>query len=621
MGANIPSIGNIGDIDLSEAKSKVSSGMSGLALGAISKINSIFGGEDNQKQILSQLNKAENSGKQAKSKISETNGKLDKARTNVKDAEGKKGDAETKKAGAEQQQQQASGMDMKSAQAGAQGVSAKAKSKQQKAQTSQAKVEQTGANANAKAQQSSAKLDNSQAKVESLVAQSEAAASELASLQGDDGSGTGTGMHSALSLKTGAEIQDIESKGASQTDSSLVAVNDKISQIQSNEQQIQVQLAQSNAVAEEMKTSSATAQAQIQSEQAQAQNDQQQAQADESLLTQFSGATKQVATVAQALDVTGTVLNAAGVGVQAAGATTTAAGVGTTAAGGILTGIGATLTAIGIPLIPVFGAGVPVEAAGGTTTAGGVTTTATGGSVTGVGATVTQVGTVLKTTGSTITTTSKVLSTAANVSDVAINVAKGDVTGVISAVGKTITSSAAMVKGIGALPMQGNSKIQAISNFASQHKNVLSTAVSVGDAIKDGAKTTKDLMKGDAGAALSDGLSALSNAVGIKNSKAGDIFNGLSGVAGISNDLVTGRGDGVTVALDALATVGSFDAAHRRDSDRDGSIFGSSSTMHSDKESTLYKTTTKIKSLYEAGKPKEDRSTRPVSHSSAENIR
>lgn len=55
MGANIPSIGNIGDIDLSEAKSKVSSGMSGLALNAISKINSIFGGEDNQKQILSQL--------------------------------------------------------------------------------------------------------------------------------------------------------------------------------------------------------------------------------------------------------------------------------------------------------------------------------------------------------------------------------------------------------------------------------------------------------------------------------------------------------------------------------------------------------------------------------------
>ena len=43
--------------------------------------------------------------------------------------------------------------------------------------------------------------------------------------------------------------------------------------------------------------------------------------------------------------------------------------------------------------------------------------------------------------------------------------------------------------------------------------------------------------------------------------------------------------------------------------------------MHSDKESTLYKTTTKIKSLYESGKPKEDRSTRPVSHSSAENIR
>ena len=129
MSANIPSIGNIGDIDLSEAKSKVSSGMSGLALNAISKINSVFGGEDNQKQILSQLNKAENSGKQAKSKISDTNGKLDKARTNVKDAEGKKGDAESKKTGAEQQQQQASGMDIKSAQAGAQGVSAKAKNK------------------------------------------------------------------------------------------------------------------------------------------------------------------------------------------------------------------------------------------------------------------------------------------------------------------------------------------------------------------------------------------------------------------------------------------------------------------------------------------------------------
>ena len=60
MGANIPSIGNIGDIDLSEAKSKVSSGMSGLALNAISKINSVFGGEDNQKQILSQPTAAAN---------------------------------------------------------------------------------------------------------------------------------------------------------------------------------------------------------------------------------------------------------------------------------------------------------------------------------------------------------------------------------------------------------------------------------------------------------------------------------------------------------------------------------------------------------------------------------
>ena len=76
MGANIPSIGNIGDIDLSEAKSKVSSGASGLALSAIS----IFSGDDKKKTIMSQLNKAEKSGKQAKSKISETNGKLDKAR-------------------------------------------------------------------------------------------------------------------------------------------------------------------------------------------------------------------------------------------------------------------------------------------------------------------------------------------------------------------------------------------------------------------------------------------------------------------------------------------------------------------------------------------------------------
>ena len=149
----------------------------------------------------------------------------------------------------------------------------------------------------------------------------------------------------------------------------------------------------------------------------------------------------------------------------------------------------------------------------------------------------------------------------------------------------------------------------------------MNTAISVGDTVKDASKATKDMMKGDIGAALSDGLAAVSNAVGIKNSKAGDIFNGLSGVAGISNDLATGRGDGVTVTLDALATVGSFDAAHRRDSDRDGSIFGSSSTMHSDKESSLYKTTTKIKSLYESGRPKEDRSTRPVSHSSAENIK
>ena len=47
MGANIPSIGNIGDIDLSEAKSKVSSGVAGLALSAIS----IFSEDDKKKTI------------------------------------------------------------------------------------------------------------------------------------------------------------------------------------------------------------------------------------------------------------------------------------------------------------------------------------------------------------------------------------------------------------------------------------------------------------------------------------------------------------------------------------------------------------------------------------------
>ena len=79
MSSNIPSIQNIGDIDLSAARSKVNSGVAGVCI-------SIF---SNAKEINAQLDKAENAGKKAKGKIQDANKGLDGARGKVKDAEGK----------------------------------------------------------------------------------------------------------------------------------------------------------------------------------------------------------------------------------------------------------------------------------------------------------------------------------------------------------------------------------------------------------------------------------------------------------------------------------------------------------------------------------------------------
>ena len=63
MSSNIPSIQNIGDIDLSAARSKVNSGVAGVCV-------SIF---SDAKEINAQLDKAENAGKKAKSKIKDAN--------------------------------------------------------------------------------------------------------------------------------------------------------------------------------------------------------------------------------------------------------------------------------------------------------------------------------------------------------------------------------------------------------------------------------------------------------------------------------------------------------------------------------------------------------------------
>ena len=131
---------------------------------------------------------------------------------------------------------------------------------------------------------------------------------------------------------------------------------------------------------------------------------------------------------------------------------------------------------------------------------------------------------------------------------------------------------------------------------------MLSNADNIANAVKDGTNTVKKAVKGDVAGAVSDGLSAVSYALGVGNGKtianASDLVNGASGAVSIGSDVLNGNVDGLDTTLDVLSTVASVDATRKRGSDNDISVFNDVKIKHSDKRSTLYKTAAKAKSLH-----------------------
>ncbi len=597
MGTNIPQINNIKDIDLSSAKEKISSGVSGFCI-------SIFTDKD---QILGELDKAEQAGRKAKGKISDTNNELDKTRSKVNDAEGKKGDAENKASDAKDSESQMSNTDIDSMSGNTSNISSEAKTTAQNLGSQEAQLASSSNSAKGKGQAQGAKLDETNSRMQALAASSQAAMDEINALQSDDG--TGSGVHSALTLKTGAEIQEMETNGTSQNNDNSAKIQEKMQAVANNDAQMQALASDAQGATSATDSELEGANILAQEAQAQAQAQEQSAKAQDSSLSEISGVSKQVTAIANVVDIAGTTLNAVGMGVQAAGIATTTAGTATGATGGVLGGIGVALSAIGIPLIPVFGAGVPVEAAGVTTSTGGATTAGAGATVAATGSSITGVGTTLKTTGSTMTTTAKGVKTATSALDVAVNVAKGDIAGVLTATAKMVAMGASTVSGMGSLKALNNTKLEGVMNFANQHKNILNNTNSIGNALKDGTNATKKLINGDFAGAASDGLSALSYATGVGDGKAiqntSDVLNGLSGAVSIGKDVTSGNVDGFDMTMDVLSTVASFDATRKRGKDDDISVFSKGadgevkgSFKRSDKNSAFYNTTNKIKNVH-----------------------
>ena len=597
MGTNIQQINNIKDIDLSSAKEKLTKGVSGVCV-------SIFTDKD---KILGELDKAEKAGKKAKGKISDTNDELDKTRSKVNDAEGKKGDAENKASDAKDSESQMSNNDVASMNGNTSNISSEAKTTAQNLGTQEAQLAGSSNSAKEKGQAQGAKLDETNSKIQELSASSQSAMDEINALQSDDG--TGSGVHSALTLKTGAEIQEMETNGTSNNDDNSAKIQEKMQIVANNDTQIQalVSDAQSSTSSANGQIDSATVSAQ--EAQTEAQNQEQVAKEKDSTLNDISSTSKQVSAIANVVDLAGTTLNAVGIGVQVAGIATTTAGTATGVTGGVLSGIGATLSAIGIPLIPVFGAGIPVEAAGVTTGAGGVTTAGAGATVATTGSTITGVGSTLKTTGNTMATAAKAVKTATSALDVAVNVAKGDISGVLTSTAKLVANGATTVGSMGALKNLNNTKLESVVNFANQHKSVLSNVNNVSNAAKDTTNAVKKAISGDLVGAASDGFSALSYATGVGNGKtmanASDALNGISGAISVGKDLTSENLNGVDITLDVMSTVASFDATRKRGSDSDVSVFAKGadgevkgSFKRSDKTSNLYKTTAKMKNVH-----------------------
>ena len=227
MGTNIPQINNIKDIDLSSVKEKLTKGVSGVCV-------SIFTDKD---KILGELDKAEKAGKKAKGKISDTNDELDKTRSKVNDAEGKKGDAENKASDAKDSESQMSNNDIGSMNDNTSNISSEAKTTTKNLGSKETQLTDSSNSAKEKGQAQGAKLDETNSIMQELSASSQSAMDEINALQSDDG--TGSGVHSALTLKTGAEIQEMETNGTSNNDDNSAKIQEKMQIVANNDAQIQ----------------------------------------------------------------------------------------------------------------------------------------------------------------------------------------------------------------------------------------------------------------------------------------------------------------------------------------------------------------------------------------------
>lgn len=592
---DIPSIQNIDKIDLSEAKHKLTKGVSGFCV-------SIFTDKD---EILGELNKAEKAGADAAQKIQNTNEELNKTRNKVKESEEKQNSGKAEEKKSKQKEESLENNNLKTTKQQSEASASRASTEKQTVETSANATAQEVHAATDTGEKAKSTITQNTSEIEALIQDSRSAQEELDALQGNDG--TGSGINSALTLKTGAEIQEIQQKGDKSKDNGIAAqVQSKIAQVQDNQTKIDAKTAEAKSVDESAQAQTSEATQTAAETQAQAQESSATAATAKDENNKALDTVNQVKSIAGLVDVAGVTLNSIGVGVMAAGAATTAAGAGVGATGAVLTGVGAALSAIGIPLIPVFGAGVPVEAGGVATTAGGTTTIATGGTVGATGGTITSVGTMLKTTGSALSTTAKTVNALASATATGIHAANGEWEEAAQSFGATVNIAAGAINSLGAYSQFSGSALGKMANFASEHSTLLTNIQTVGLAISDGSSTIEDIKEGDYGAAISDGLGFASDVLGFgssdKMSNASDIANGLSYLSGMTNDIVNGDADAVDLTLDGLSALSSFSAVKTRGSDNDITIFGTGEKdrfYKSDRESDFYKTASKARGFYD----------------------
>lgn len=553
-------ISNIQALDVNSVKSKVTEGFA-----------SFFISDAKQNEIMNSIFAARDKMNDANNNIDNANNELVKADTAQAEAGEKTDDAKTEEGNAKSKGEGTSEDSVSQHKTSVENSGQQADSSTQTIQNSQTQVEQTTQAVTQEVERTNQQLDSTSSQIQALILQSEAAAAEIENLQNGQNDGTGAGTSSAYSLSTGAQIQQQQqqSQSAIGTPDIEAQVASQMSIIQNNNGQIGLLTSQAAAMQQPLTQNINQNTAQITQAQSSAESSKVNGENAKSGIQQTLDVVGHIATVGDALDTAGNVLNAVGVGLQAAGVTTTATGGGVTATGGVLTGIGAGLTALGVPLCAFFGAGAPVVAGGSTTSAGGVTTTATGGTVIGAGGTLTSTGSAINATAKGLSTTGKAIKVATSATQTVANAAEGKWDKALTSAASLAVSSAATLNSFKGLSSATGGKFEQIANFTKQHQDIINKASIVGNTLKDGINTVKDIAEGASIEEIAaDGFSAISYATGFgssdRMSNIGDITRGLSSVAATIRDAKDPNASAVDLVFDSMSTLASFDAASAR---------------------------------------------------------